>query len=216
MFKETAKSSGIPFAEVVVLGLLAEKPRYGYEIDSEIKLRGLHLWGQVAFSSIYYMLGKLEKRSFVTFHHHKEGKYPTRKVYSITESGRAYLRRGVLELIEQNTMGQGPPVLGIAFIHVLEKSEALVALKRLKENLLSHSVGAQDVMKQALVRYPVPSATALIDLAEKMHGTMLNWLSDLIDTLEDYPWENWQVAIRTPEPDEDCLACDENEKDEDA
>jgi len=201
MFKETEKSSGIPFVEVVILGLLAEKPRYGYEIDSEIKLRGLHLWGQVAFSSIYYVLGKLEKRSFVIFHHHKEGKYPTRKVYSITDPGRAHLRRGVLELIEQNSMGQGPPVLGIAFIHVLDKEVALAALKRLKENLLSHSVGSQNLMKHVLVRYPVPSSTALIKLAEEMHGTMLNWLSDFIETLEDYSWKNWQVAISVPPED---------------
>src|SRR4030043_2120988 len=77
-----------PYAEIAVLGLLAESPRYGYEIDSENKNRGINHWGKVAISSIYYLLNKLEKTGYVTFEYHKEGKYPTRKVYSITPEGR--------------------------------------------------------------------------------------------------------------------------------
>ncbi len=210
MFKETAKSSGIPFAEVVVLGLLAEKPCYGYEIDSEIKARGLNQWGHIAFSSIYYLLGKLEKQGYVTFHHHKEGKYPTRKVYSLTESGRVFLKEGLLTLLTPDESRE-VCIMGAAFIHVLEKEVALKALRQQLDGFNKHAQKIKGHFVKMTKVYPFPNAVALASLAERMHSTITTWLSEFIDTLEDYPWENWQkVSEREVN---DCVSCDEEEED---
>ena len=42
-------------AELVVLSLIAEKPRHGYEIEVVIEARGMREWTEVGFSSIYYI-----------------------------------------------------------------------------------------------------------------------------------------------------------------
>ena len=49
-------------AELAVLSLLVEQPRHGYEIERVIEERGMRDWTEIGFSSIYYVLGKLEKR----------------------------------------------------------------------------------------------------------------------------------------------------------
>ena len=48
-------------AELLLLGLVAEMPRHGYELDQVIQQRGMREWTQIGFSSIYFVLGKLEK-----------------------------------------------------------------------------------------------------------------------------------------------------------
>ena len=44
-------------AELTLLGLLAEKPRHGYELEEVIIARGMRDWTEIGFSSIYYLLG---------------------------------------------------------------------------------------------------------------------------------------------------------------
>ena len=53
-------------AELLLLGLVAEMPRHGYELDQVIEERGMREWTQIGFSSIYFVLGKLQKLGLVT------------------------------------------------------------------------------------------------------------------------------------------------------
>ncbi|MAC39111.1 MAG: PadR family transcriptional regulator, partial [Oceanicaulis sp.] len=52
-------------AELLLLGLVSEMPRHGYELEQVIETRGMREWTQVGFSSIYFVLGKLEKAGLV-------------------------------------------------------------------------------------------------------------------------------------------------------
>lgn len=53
-------------AELVLLGLVAERPRHGYELEAVIADRGVREWTALGFSSIYYVLNKLESRGLVS------------------------------------------------------------------------------------------------------------------------------------------------------
>ena len=53
-------------AELMILGLLAEMPRHGYELEQVIEKRALREWTEIGFSSIYFVLGKLEKSKLVS------------------------------------------------------------------------------------------------------------------------------------------------------
>ena len=75
-------------AELAVLSLVAESPRHGYEIEQVIDARGMRDWTEVGFSSIYYLLKKLENKSLIKSQHLKiDGRGPARKVYTITPDG---------------------------------------------------------------------------------------------------------------------------------
>ena len=52
-------------SELTVLGLLVEHPRHGYDLERVIEQRGIRQWTDIGFSSIYYVLSKLEKRGLV-------------------------------------------------------------------------------------------------------------------------------------------------------
>ncbi len=74
-------------SELVLLGLLRESPKHGYDIKLNIK-EIVSLFAGVDLKSIYYPLKILEKRGLVIKHSGKSGKRPERFVYSLTVKGR--------------------------------------------------------------------------------------------------------------------------------
>jgi DNA-binding PadR family transcriptional regulator len=77
-------------AETLVLTLLAEDERYGYQIRRELAARSQNYF-HFAFGRLYPLLRGLEKHGLVTARWVKAGKSRQRKRYAITAKGRAEL-----------------------------------------------------------------------------------------------------------------------------
>ncbi len=73
--------------EFLLLGLLRQSPRHGYEIKVRIR-QILSLFAGVDIKSIYYPLKVLEKKGLLDKHADKEGRRPERFVYCLTNKGR--------------------------------------------------------------------------------------------------------------------------------
>lgn len=68
-------------AKLVFLNLLAESPRHGYQIEQLIAERDMRDWTILGFSSIYYVLNKLEEGSLIESRiEDTPGQGPARKV----------------------------------------------------------------------------------------------------------------------------------------
>ena len=73
--------------ELILLGLLRQSPKHGYEI--KVKVREiLSFFAGVELKSIYYPLKILEKKGLLTKHPGKEGKRPERLVYCLSDKGK--------------------------------------------------------------------------------------------------------------------------------
>ncbi|MBZ0276083.1 MAG: PadR family transcriptional regulator [Anaerolineae bacterium] len=122
-------------AELSILSLVAEGPRYGYEIQQIIDERGLREWLTIGFSSIYYILNKLEQQTLLTGTLRPEGRGPARKVYEITESGRGILQTAIAELLrEPRPMGSGFE-LGLANLGALKPRQVYRVLRHHEADL---------------------------------------------------------------------------------
>ena len=78
---------------LVMLGLLRERPLYGYELKHIIEDH-MGDWTNIAFGSIYFALGKLAEEGFIEkVATEQEGRRPSRSVYQITASGREEFQR---------------------------------------------------------------------------------------------------------------------------
>lgn len=52
-------------AEFALISLLAEAPLHGYGVEQVIEQRGMRQWTEIGFSSIYFLLKKLESRGLI-------------------------------------------------------------------------------------------------------------------------------------------------------
>ena len=113
--------------EQLLLGIIAEQPRYGYEIEAIIKERGMRDWTDIGFSSIYYLLDKLTKRHLLT---ETDGK-GLRKMYHITKEGQRVCKEEAEHLIV-NTATKAPILIGMANSPLLTNDELEKSLRERK------------------------------------------------------------------------------------
>ncbi|MDP2937659.1 MAG: PadR family transcriptional regulator [Candidatus Omnitrophota bacterium] len=85
--------------ELILLGLLKESPKHGYEIKKKIK-DIFSLFAGVDLKSIYYPLRILEKKNLVTKKISKAGRRPQRLVYALTPKGETRFK----ELLTQSLL----------------------------------------------------------------------------------------------------------------
>ena len=93
-------------ADIVLLSLLAEQPRHGYDLDRVIEQRGYRQWTSLAFSSVYYLLKRLSERGLLE---PDEGTQGRRTVFRVTEAGRRELRQAAGERL----LTPAPPSAGV-------------------------------------------------------------------------------------------------------
>lgn len=81
--------------EMILLKLILEQPRYGYEIVSILEQRAASL--QLRESTLYPVLYRLERDGFIEGHWETFERGSPRKVYQITSTGSLELERQVAE-----------------------------------------------------------------------------------------------------------------------
>ena len=121
--------------ELVVLGLLGEKPMYGYQLYQEVERREMEHWAQVNLASIYNTLNHLQKDKLIQGKGERPGKMPERKVYHITSKGRKRLEDLVQMALNEQKMPQDSFVVGVAFLQGLSKEKILDSLSKKKVQL---------------------------------------------------------------------------------
>jgi len=122
--------------KLVILGLINERPMYGYQINQEIKRRSLDIWANIKIVSIYNNLTTLKKEGLITEKREKVGKMPIRKVHSITAKGKKKLskliKQGLSEIVEHDNILF---MLSVGFMANISKEEALGSLKERRKGI---------------------------------------------------------------------------------
>ncbi|MGV8885977.1 MAG: PadR family transcriptional regulator [Microbacteriaceae bacterium] len=105
-------------AELTVLGLVIEQSRHGYDVEQVIEQRGIRQWTDIGFSSIYYLLAKLEKRGFIEVEQ-KAGGAKSRRVFRATAEGAQFATKQTLAFISEHHTVQHPILAGLANLPLL-------------------------------------------------------------------------------------------------
>src|SRR5690606_19045728 len=121
--------------ELTILSLVAEGPRYGYEIQQVIEERGLREWLAIGFSSVDYILNKLEEQGLLSSQLRPNGIGPARKVYAVTAGGSGVLQTAILERLRQpRALGTGIE-LGLANLNAIAPRQVFQALSQHERDL---------------------------------------------------------------------------------
>ena len=160
-------------ADIVVLSLLAEQPRHGYDLDRVIEQRGYRQWTSLAFSSVYYLLKRLSERGLLE---PDEGSQGRRTVFRVTEAGRRELRQAAGERV----LAPAPPSAGVlpalnAYSR-LEDPALAALLARRAEALL----GRLDELRALRAQVDEEHALAIFDYEILRQEADLTWTRTLL------------------------------------
>ncbi len=175
-------------AELAVLSLIIEKPRYGYDIERVIEERGMREWTDIGFSSIYYILNKLAKDGYVEARSTESaGHRPARKVYHTTSAGRAAWHEATLEALSVPQRRSSPLQIGLSNLFGIPHHEALAALQSYREALRAHR---DHVIVRRDAQRPLHMIIeAMFDQTLSVMDAELAWLDNFIQQLEAAPKE---------------------------
>lgn len=163
-------------SELVLLSLIAEQPRHGYELEKVIEERGMRNWTDIAFSSIYFLLNKLVREG-LAFSRSKpaEGRGPAKKVYAATAAGVAALRKGVRDCLADPEPGSKAFMVGLSCLPLLPQQEALGSLTLRQKHLRDRLVELQQHPALTTPGFP-PHVKAMFTYSLPLLQAELDWL----------------------------------------
>jgi DNA-binding PadR family transcriptional regulator len=169
-------------AELAILSLVAEQPVYGYQIEQIIQERGMREWTEIGFSSIYYLLNKLEKKGWITGHlQNAIHQGPARRVFSITPFGLRICRQETLLALSEPQSSASHFQFGLANLPLLDHTETLNALKHYEETLIQKKKDLE--LKKNSYGNSIPAhMKALFDHSLQLIQAELSWVKKFILT----------------------------------
>ena len=167
--------------ELLLLGLIKEGPKHGYDIKKEIR-NILFLFAGIDLKSIYYPLRVLEKNGMVIKRMNKEGNRPVRFVYALTPQGEAYFEK----LLSRSFLDFKRPQFSLDLsLYFLPYIKPAIAKRRLCARIFILKKLAKDLklMIKNTDKKPAASLACILEHNLRMLDSERGFLADLTKTI---------------------------------
>jgi len=169
--------------ETAILGLLNDNSLYGYEIEKIIEERNMRYWTEIGFSSIYYVLKRLEEADYIRSKN-KLVKGRSRIIYSITRIGKKALKDKIVSLLSENSKQISPFELGIAFMNVLDPKESIECLEKFLFSSQKRLDSLKEFVKNSKAELENYRKIALYTRPLELIDAEMNWVRSFIAELQ--------------------------------
>jgi len=139
--------SGLSHVSFVVLGLVAEHPCHGKDINKRIEERGMRSWTAIGRSSIYGVLKNLKKKGLVESWIEEEDNRVV-KIYQITMEGKEVLKTQIYNVLS-NFVGRNDHNFYAAFsmLPVLSQEEQIEVFTNSLNKIKKHKKELEKMLK---------------------------------------------------------------------
>ena len=109
--------------QLLLLGVLMNGKMHGYRLNEYVK-HAMSFYTALKKSTAYYILDQLEKDGYISYELEREGKRPERRIYEITNDGKAHFFELLRDCLGNYTQTSFSDDIGVAFIDRLQPKEA--------------------------------------------------------------------------------------------
>lgn len=102
-------------SDLVLLGLLADGPRHGYQLNRQIEEMRIRSWARISQATVYRGLDRLEGDGCLETERERAGSRPERTVYRLTPAGKERLEKLVGEALSSEEPLYSDRLVGAAF-----------------------------------------------------------------------------------------------------
>lgn len=163
---------------LILLGLLMAQRQHGYQINEFIE-KNLGMITDMKKPTAYATLDKLSKQGYIEVQMEQEGNRPSRKVYSINESGKQYFYDLLLANLSSAETVHYAGDIGLMFMDHLPLDQTIDALKM----RLSQSIEVLDYLKQTPKHAPSTGVNLAIKHKIKMLDAEIEFLTSSLEEL---------------------------------
>jgi len=166
--------------ELAVLGLLKERPMYGYELKKQLDERLGHTW-RISYGSLYPMLKKLSKAEAVEMEYAKGETSRRKNVYRLTAKGEELFEQLLEESSPNDAEDREAFMLRFAFFRHTKPETRRILLERRRGYLIERVARMKQSLKTLKERIDAYSLELM------KHGELemeheIAWLDGLIES----------------------------------
>ena len=164
--------------DLVILGIVLEKPQSAYDIQKDVEYHHLSRWVKVSVPSIYRKVIQLNEKGYLQSDIVKGDKYADKAVYSITVEGKEYFKKLMTTYSSQSVPLLFDFNVVISNLNKVSKDEAFEIIAELKSTIVS-SVKENEKYAVEYANIPFVGRT-IIEQQILLYNSLLDWL----DTFE--------------------------------
>jgi DNA-binding PadR family transcriptional regulator len=171
--------------DLLLLGLLLDRPMHGYEANQQIQAEGIDAWFNVSAAGVYYSLGKLHDLDLLASSQQRGDRSSRKSVYRLTEKGRSAF---FTAMEEQLASQEGPCLHYDLVIYLLNRLPLQRALPRLQQRQTALAELAQDVETTLQAERDggsSPLRLAILDHKRRFLEMEQMWLADVIHSIQE-------------------------------
>lgn len=162
--------------ELLLLGLLREEGRHGYELHDFVE-KYMQSCVELKKPTAYYLLEKLAQGGYITETVEQSGNRPARRVYRLTQAGEEQFQLLLRQNLRQYIPARFGNLIGLAFLDNIMPAEAIPLLRQRREAMALQLAEAEKAPAhhgafQLLIDHQVAHLRAELD-----------WLETVIDQL---------------------------------
>ena len=169
--------------DLLLLGLLLDRPMHGYEIYQTIQSEGIDGWFSISAAGVYYSLRKLHDQGLVVESRQRRGGSASKSIYRMTGDGRtAFVDAMEAELASQEETCLDYD-LPIYLLNKLPVQRALPPLERREAFLTEQAEKLRAAVAAKQARGGSPLKLAILDHKLRFLEMEKAWLADVMATI---------------------------------
>ncbi len=170
--------------DLLLLGLLLDRPMHGYELYQQIQAEGIDAWFNVSMAGVYYSLGKLRDQGLVAESRQRGARSARKSTYRLTEEGRS----AFFAAMEIQAASQEKTYLAYDLvIHLLNKlplQRAIPLLEQRQAFLAEETQKVQAALAAEQDDGQSPLKLAILDHTCRFLEMEHDWLADVIRDIQ--------------------------------
>jgi DNA-binding PadR family transcriptional regulator len=170
--------------DLLLLGLLLDRPMHGYELYQQIQAEGIGDWFSISAAGVYYSLRKLRDQGLVVESRQRKGGSTRKSIYRLTEKGRA----GFFATMETELASRDRACLDYDLVvYLLNRLPLQRAIPRLEERqsfLAEQAEAVQATMSAEQEKGGSPLRLAILEHKLRYLAMEQEWLADVLSNIQ--------------------------------
>jgi len=166
---------------LLILGILMERPMSAYEIARIVETQHIGRLVKISAPAVYKNIRELHKVGYLEAKKTKAGEMPEKKVYSVTQNGKAYFLR-LMDYYSSNLSNYYFDFNAfLANIDKVDKQTGLKMLEHLRDQFYQLKTWIVSHEQEARERQVYFAGKAIIKQYRMMAYTLIAWIEEVIE-----------------------------------
>jgi DNA-binding PadR family transcriptional regulator len=181
---EAMSTPALTKTDILLLGLLLDRPMHGYELYQQIQSEGVDDWFVVSAAGVYYSLRKLHDLGLVVESRQRKRGTARKSIYRLTEKGRAAFLAAMEVELASREKAYLEYDLAISLLNRLPLERALPRLEERQAFLGEQAKEVQDSVAAERDNGSAPLRLAILDHKLRYLTMEQEWLAGVVETIQ--------------------------------